>query len=264
MDENQTEAETLATPPAPEAFAEQDDTKPFAGAVYESYSKMPAGMWLTSFTDLVALMLAFFVLMYSMSTPREDKWVEVTAALEDGLVDRQRYKGTQWNPGPEETIALQKLNYERALDMRYLAEILSDFIKADKRLEKVKMRRGKNQLVLVLPEEVFAPAQAGGFSEEGEVVVSALAEMLTRLSNRAEIIAAIDEAEARRDGLNPWQTALRRAVLIGGQLQAEGYEKSLSLHAAILPRGESPGETVIVITADTGTDAGRFTLDNDG
>ncbi|MFP5516203.1 MAG: flagellar motor protein MotB, partial [Alphaproteobacteria bacterium] len=38
-------------------------------------------LWLISFTDLISLMLAFFVLMYSMSEPEAERWTRLAKGV---------------------------------------------------------------------------------------------------------------------------------------------------------------------------------------
>ncbi|MGQ0527233.1 MAG: flagellar motor protein MotB [Alphaproteobacteria bacterium] len=228
---------------------------------FHEYREDPKSLWLISFTDLVGVMLAFFVLMYSMSSPREDKWVEISTSLEEGVTDSSPYKGAEWNAGADETIALQKMDVSRGLNTRYLRAVLNEMIRADKRLEKITLRRTGNQVALVLPDEMLT---AGKISEEGAVTLAAVADLLRRISNRVEIMANVDEASARRTRVNGWEIALSRAALVGGALQAEGYERLLSLHAAPLAQADSATETTVIITPDDGSPARSLQVENTG
>ena len=44
-----------------------------------------APLWLITFTDIMALMLTFFVLLYSMSIPEVKKWEELTSSINKGF-----------------------------------------------------------------------------------------------------------------------------------------------------------------------------------
>ena len=44
-----------------------------------------SAMWLVTFTDLVALMLTFFVMLFSMTNVKVDRWDELTDALSRSL-----------------------------------------------------------------------------------------------------------------------------------------------------------------------------------
>ena len=76
-----------------------------------------ASMWLVTFTDMRALMLTFFVLLYAMSIPKEDEWSQLT-----GAVQRQfaTFSSQAFYAGAQDTIEIEKLDYSRALDLGYL------------------------------------------------------------------------------------------------------------------------------------------------
>ncbi|MFP4387114.1 MAG: flagellar motor protein MotB, partial [Alphaproteobacteria bacterium] len=57
-------------------------------------SRVP--LWLITFTDVMALMLTFFVLLYSMSSPQEEKWKEMTRGLTQKL---NAFEAAEYNRG---------------------------------------------------------------------------------------------------------------------------------------------------------------------
>ena len=68
----------------PTLFTERPDDCEFAGS--RPYPGLPRGrarrIWLTTFTDLAALMLTFFVLQFSMSKIDQVQWQNLADALQ--------------------------------------------------------------------------------------------------------------------------------------------------------------------------------------
>jgi len=80
-------------------------------------------MWLLTFSDVTALMLTFFVLLYSMATPDADKWEEIADTFNAGL---ERFNVEQFEAGAQDTIAIEKLELKRALPLDYLRFVISE------------------------------------------------------------------------------------------------------------------------------------------
>jgi chemotaxis protein MotB len=93
-----------------------------AGAADSANSKISTA-WLISFTDLIGLLLAFFIMLFAMSSPDEERWTKLAklfagqltigpAGESDVVPDVDRPSPTAV-PAPE-----------RGLDTDYLASVL--------------------------------------------------------------------------------------------------------------------------------------------
>jgi chemotaxis protein MotB len=72
--------------------------------------------WLVSFTDVMALMLTFFVLLFAMSHPKEEEWDEFTDTVQENF---NRFNGQVLNRGQQDAINIEKVNWSKALDLNY-------------------------------------------------------------------------------------------------------------------------------------------------
>ena len=69
--------------------------------------------WLTTFTDMIALMLTFFVMTYAMSEPKGEKFEEMfQPAVQQGA---NKLQGAPLARGDLDTITLTKLTQEKRL-----------------------------------------------------------------------------------------------------------------------------------------------------
>lgn len=124
-----TEAEVLA------AQVHNKIDKPFRVVSKEEQDKKVA-LWLVTFTDIMALMLTFFVLLYTMSSPKEQEWTQMTAALGRDL---GRQFAPPANRGTQDTINIDKVDFSKALDLSYLGVLLKETLKNNPQAEGIMM-----------------------------------------------------------------------------------------------------------------------------
>lgn len=210
-------------------------------------------LWLITFVDLVMLLLAFFVLMFSMSTPDKGRY----AAIANGYAAAFHALG-----GVEEaTIGPQRLPaWERAPgdDLAYLETVLKSAFSRTPSLDGVGFRLTAQYLILELP-----PAVGGSQPGDAIQVLDAMTQrrvfeiggVLSNLPNR---IAVLVQTPAKGDTA-AWSAARAHAAAIRDALVASGYPRDF----AVLARGadDARGESVappsrILVMPDTPIEAG--------
>lgn len=181
------------------------------------------GIWLITFTDLAALLLALFVMLFSMSTMDEAKWRHVAAALSpDG--DRWSEDGTAPAASAARNIAAAETAPGRDLD--YLAALLARQMEAEPRLAEAILRRGGDRIVISLPEGLlFAPDSATPHARSAAPLFT-LAGLLRNLPNRIEVEGHTDPdpPNAARYASN-WDLSLQRALAVRSALERAGYSR---------------------------------------
>ena len=189
----------------------------------------PNYIWLVTFTDIMGLMLTFFVMLFAMSEPRHEEWEEVKSALQSEI---GKVYGAFYTQGTEETIDLGKINYGQALDVRYLEELLGSVVENNEILKAVTLIPQPGSVVLSLPQDLlFAPGQAV-IKESGRKVLYTLGGSLTRMRNRVEIDGHADPrpVEGASSGFaNNWELSLARAANVAAILENVGYQQSIGI-----------------------------------
>ncbi len=189
----------------------------------------PNYIWLVTFTDIMGLMLTFFVMMFAMSEPRNEEWEQVKSALQSEI---GKVYGAAYMQGTEETIDLSKINYGRALDVRYLEELLGNVVENNEALKTVTLIPQPGSVVLSLPQDLlFDPGQAT-IKESGRKVLYTLGGSLTRMRNRIEIDGHADPrpVEGASSGFsNNWELSLARAANVAAILENVGYQQSIGI-----------------------------------
>ncbi len=184
-------------------------------------------IWIVSFTDIMALMLTFFVLLYSMSAPQSESWDEMTSALHKEF---NKFLGARYIRGPQDTIDISRINYNRALDLNYLQALIGRHIENEESLRSVELRSVGGGLVVSFPQElVFEEGQAE-MSDLGSDAIYALAVTLSRIRNRIEVIGHTDPnaISGQNDRFSSnWDLSLSRASTVAAALRKAGYERPL-------------------------------------
>lgn len=170
--------------------------------------------WLVSFTDVIALMLTFFVLIFSMSEPVQNTVTEEISTLkENASVTR----GAPDFSGQVEKSNLIRDNRVSGLDLTYLEtllkEMLGNLIQDEPKLSGIKLRRSNDMLFIMIPDRVLKRGNA----------LDSLAVMLARLRN--DIAVWVPIQTAKKD----YSRALRRGAVIKDRLTNAGYEDSILL-----------------------------------
>lgn len=192
-------------------------------------SPKPNYIWLVTFTDIMGLMLTFFVMMFAMVEPEHEEWEKVKSALQSEI---GKVYGAAYMQGTEENIDLSKINYGQALDVRYLEELLGSIVENNETLKAVTLIPQPGSVVLSLPQDLlFDPGQAV-IKESGRKVLYTLGGSLTRMRNRIEIDGHADPRPvegAKSDFANNWELSLARAANVAAILENVGYQQSIGI-----------------------------------
>ncbi|MBT4464262.1 MAG: chemotaxis protein MotB, partial [Rhodospirillaceae bacterium] len=113
--------------------------------------------WMITFTDLVSLMLTFFVLLFSMSNIKVDRWNDVIDALSQSL----NPSSTKAEASATSSFNIETLFRKRAINLDYLASVLTDATSKDELLMNSRLLRMEDRLVIALPGDLlFEPGKA--------------------------------------------------------------------------------------------------------
>lgn len=184
--------------------------------------------WLISFTDVITLMLTFFVLLFSMSTPKQEDWSMATGAL------NAAFKSNFGNSG-QAGLDLSEFNIDSidasaGLNLDYLASLLGNLFKDKKRFEGVVVTALPESIVVSLPSEViYAPGDAT-LTEEGEKAIYSIGSVLKRIDNKIEVDGHTDPTPIQTAEFpSNWELSLARAQSVATKLYTFGYQHGISV-----------------------------------
>ena len=167
--------------------------------------------WLVTFTDLMGLMLAFFILLFSMSQIEQSKWQGLVEGLASDLNTLRKVENVKpaLDLHPEEEAVVPGA----VLD--YLAPIIREQIAAHPLLVQATIHHAAERLVISLPAELLFGAGVATPVPQARELGSALVSVLRNLDNAIEVEAHLERAD--------WEVALARAAAFSGILIDTGY-----------------------------------------
>lgn len=223
-------------------------------------------LWLVTFTDVMALMLTFFVLLFSMASPTKENWDNVTAAMQSEF---NKFYGAVMNRGPQDSLNIDKINFDRALNISYLRALTERVISDSKYLENVTLIPQPGSLIISLPRELLFDPGSAAVKEEGARALYALGGSLSRIRNKIEIIGHADPrpVDAQTGAFDSnWDLSMARAANVAAILENVGYEKDITIHG--LSSGRYEDLEGIITDENKRLDLARrvdiVVMDNDG
>jgi chemotaxis protein MotB len=180
--------------------------------------------WLVIFADMVALVLTFFVLLFSMSSVKVDKWKNAIDALSQSL-----------NPTRIEVVATPTARHniasvflKRAINLDYLTSVLEETVSADAALAETKIVRMEDFMIVMLPGDLlFAPGRAV-LSDKAHQALFSLGGVLRNVDNEVMVNGHSDPVRPASGKKNTnWDLSLSRAVVVANALRQAGYTQEI-------------------------------------
>lgn len=207
-----------------ELDAAHDDQAPH----YNSFRLPANGLWLTTFSDLMSVMLAFFVMLFAMSAIQTEAWKAMVFGLSDEL-----------SPGQEITI-LKKEKHSRperllepkGIDLHYLEAVLTEKFRNHPVLSGARIKQDDRQVVIALPADLIFQAKEGRFAPGAQQTFEAIGQALSSIKNRIEIHVYV--ADSPRNALltdqpfaSAWEVAIGRSLMIRELMLQDGIGLSV-------------------------------------
>ena len=198
--------------------------------------------WMVTFADLVALLLAFFVLLFAMSIVERYKWQNLIRSLAGNMDSLESREG----PKPAIEFQIEQLRPAPGTDLDYLTPVVERQLAAAPELAEAILWRRGGETVLSLPAESLFEAGTAEIAPGARATVYALSRVIQTLDNRIEIQGQGGEAETA------WGGSLARAAALAAGLAEAGYGKGLAA------RGRGPARDGAPAPPLRRGDAARF------
>lgn len=180
--------------------------------------------WLVIFTDMVSLVLTFFVLLFSMSSVKVGEWDNMVDALSRTL-----------NPQRDDSIVSPTAQFnigtifrKRAINLDYLASVLGETVRDDPFLGEGRVVLLEDRLIITLPSDlVFEPGRAS-MSEEPRKAVFNLGGVLRYVDNQISVHGHTDPTPYEGDEFSSnWELSLARATAVANALNRAGHTENI-------------------------------------
>lgn len=128
--------------------------------------------WMDTYGDMVTLLLCFFVMLYSMSTTDQAKWIALVQALNPTEVVAE---GTSETVPPDGSVVTQE---DIEQDMEQIYQSVSSYLQANNMAGKVSIGRGNGYVFISFDETVFFEPDRWELLPAGQEVLDHIAEAL--------------------------------------------------------------------------------------
>lgn len=202
-------------------------TQNFGRRIGDQQTTQSSSMWLVSFTDVMALMLTFFVLLFAMSNPEQEQWEDFTKNLQKNF---NKFEGLQNDRGPEDAINIAKINFDRALDIRYLEALFAKLVEQEPSLNRIVIMQNADRLILSLPQDLLFESGQAQLKSNTTRTLYTIVGTLRRIKNNVEVVGHTDPRLIQSGNFSSnWELSLARASSIAGAMKDVGYTKPLTV-----------------------------------
>ncbi|MZR30797.1 OmpA/MotB family protein [Sneathiella litorea] len=182
--------------------------------------------WMTSLADLLALLLAFFVLLFSMSEIKVDRWQTLSETFGNKMSDITNLV----TKTGEADKNMAMINEPKAIDLAYLEHILNGKKQQNSLLANVDIFRAEERLVISLAGWDFFRSGAEKEGSDVAEVINMIGTALRHISNQVEVYGHTDPDPITSPTAkypNNWALSLARAMSVANELENSGYSNPI-------------------------------------
>lgn len=203
-----------------------DDVKAYISRRSSSDAPQVGSAWLITFTDIMALMLTFFVLLFSMSVPDEGLFDQTPVQT----LDANRFLGHRNFAGELNRTSVANLPQQAGLNLNYLSSLISGAVAEYPSLRSVKVQKNADHIVLILPNEIRFEEGKSLLSNSANDILRDLAGVLRNIDNQIIVVGHADPKGAASPNIN-WDISLNRALRVIKALNDYGIKQDMIARA---------------------------------
>ena len=177
--------------------------------------------WLITFTDLVSLMLRFFVVLFAMSIVKYDEWKNISDSLSQTL---------QPTTEPQVKAVTATFNIgiifkKEAIDLDYLPSISEENITKTEDLQGTWVASFDDYLVIFFRGNgLFQPEQVA-LKSDAQAAIFFLGGVFQNIGNQITVSGHTDQKRPVGDAFaSNWELSDGRATLVANALRKPGYQ----------------------------------------
>ncbi|MEK9673497.1 MAG: flagellar motor protein MotB [Rhodospirillaceae bacterium] len=178
-------------------------------------------LWLLTFTDLASLMLAFFVMLFSMLNVKLDRWQNVIDSLSQTLSPEEVKTPSESTSTHNVATVLRK----RAINLDYLISVLRDKIEGDDLLDKTQFMRLEDRLIMALPGDLLFQGGRAVMTDRARKALYRLGSALKTIDNQIGVNGHSDPSPIEGgDYASNWELSTARAAAVANAIRRAGYD----------------------------------------
>lgn len=180
--------------------------------------------WILIFTDMVALLLSFFVMLFSMSAVPVNEWETTIDILEEAL-----NLSTEEEKDPTEDYNISSVLLERArTNVNYLLPIIEPKIKQDEIIKDSPIILLDDRIVISLSGDLLFASGKAELTAKARKALFNLGGVLRNIRNTIGVYGYSEDEKFDRDKYtSDWELSLARAVSVANELKRAGYMEEI-------------------------------------
>ncbi len=196
-----------------------DDLDKYSDDIFEE--EAPSKVWLLSFTDVIALMLTFFVMLFSMSNPKVDEWNNILSSFESEF--NFNY-GSRSSGGAYNSQGQVRQKIVKGKDLNYLYSVLNNEINANKKdMEGLELAIYEDRVTMSLNQVFLSNDNIG---KELKIITK----ILKTIDNDIDIYGYLDKNNRQsNEYLTGWGEALVSSYKIAKIINDNGYSNNIRI-----------------------------------
>lgn len=182
-----------------------------------------SGGWIVTFSDLMSLLLTFFILLYSMSSVSEIKFMEASQSLQMALNGKGGgttilTDATSIVKEPPASPTEEVTNPE----IKELYEKVTGYVEENDMTSKVTVEMDKDGVYVDIQESVLFSSGSADVSDPGQTTLHKLAELVNSLKNNLVVEGYTDNIPIKNSTFsNNWELSTGRAISVLRYLSEE-------------------------------------------
>jgi chemotaxis protein MotB len=210
-----------------------------------------APLWMVGFTDLITILLAFFILLFATAQPKKNSWDEASNSLRTSFGGQKQDADMQGAAGANDADKTwHSVNSDPALNLDYLYSLVKKYLKSDPALTGIAVYDDGESVTLAFNDELgFAPGKSD-VSIDGQAILKKLAPFFISMPNALAVVGHTDQSQIRNDSnfSSNWELSLMRAHNVAEVLRESGYDQEIAI------RGRGAIDAPSVDTQNNGVD----------
>ena len=185
-----------------------------------------ANVWLITFTDLVLLLLTFFVLLFAMSDIDLGRFSAMNRSA--GLADGSQIVGAAPEPGLDYSIPQRQVF--PGGELGYLRAVVSRALSEGDQFGVVSTRLTNEYLILSLPGALFFAPGSAELTNQARDSLFQLAPLLDALDNELAVTGHVGPSGVQNAPfVSDWELSLARAIAVSKALSDSGVRQSMTV-----------------------------------
>ncbi len=181
--------------------------------------------WLITFADLIALLLAFFVMLFSMSVVDPKPWENITNSLIASLNPDFAWESL----AARSDLDASSAPAEEAADLDYLQAVLTDKIRNFPLLSRALLTRRNDRLIISLQADSLFSTGSASLGEDALRALYAMGDTLRHISNRLDVNGHTDPVPVHSERYaSNWELSVHRALAVAEALASAGYTREIT------------------------------------